>query len=862
MRPASGLPQKIAAIALAVLVLFSGFASAQDRSKSKEKILRDQKMIRIRLDRIEEMMERLVRKYEADGNMRNADLIRKARTELKERNIYVRIEQLEEMVRESRLQIIESQEKLSRDLEDIFAILQDRSDLERLEDMLSALADGLAGTQELVNEQNEILRETRDLIYSEEDMVRLALEKVRAIINRQDVLNEKTEEASQEEKAAAHLLELARNLEELAEREDALARKTSDALAERCGKLPGVLSEARKGQEALARRIGKAAVKEEGDVRADTSEFLRRQIEIGESLHAASALLEETGRDDFVRVLKEIEDGIAGIGRELGKGGLARAAEEARKTAAAIGSLEREIGKGGDGGLTSEQEGIVGDLKDVLEKIGSLRHAGPAADAVKKASAAGTNAAASADEAAGSLRGGDDGSALVHEEEAAFLMQEAARFLQRAWENGQGGRKNSIDASAVEQGFLANETGEVEKILEATEIAGQEAEAAGQEAEAAGQEAEAAGLAAEIAGEMFEAVENLRSGAASRAREPQTRAREKLGRLLDVLAERADRIGKEGNEGLSSEEKGKKYKELADRQKELEDKARDLMRRLRDLPYKKPLGHLSDAAQKMGSAARNLGGRHGEQAETDEEDAAGYLKKALKEMKREEQKYQDIRQQEVLFRVKQELETLKSEQDEINRKTKAFDMEREEGVELRRSQRKNLLDMAERETGIRERVIAVKGKIEEDGATVFSWVLDRNRDDLDEVIDSLKRKRTGRMVQAIQKGISRRFDELLSALREELKRRMEASGTSGKKPDRKQPPPLVPPVAELIMIRTMEEGALMRLEELIARDPALRENKADPVRRELIRRMASEHADITELFDKILEQAGDRSKEK
>jgi len=59
-------------------------------------------------------------------------------------------------------------------------------------------------------------------------------------------------------------------------------------------------------------------------------------------------------------------------------------------------------------------------------------------------------------------------------------------------------------------------------------------------------------------------------------------------------------------------------------------------------------------------------------------------------------------------------------------------------------------------------------------------------------------------------------------------------------------------VAELIMIKTMEEGAQRRLEEFIIDNPDIDEKGANPIERELLKRLASEHAAITELFQEIL----------
>jgi len=269
--------------------------------------------------------------------------------------------------------------------------------------------------------------------------------------------------------------------------------------------------------------------------------------------------------------------------------------------------------------------------------------------------------------------------------------------------------------------------------------------------------------------------------------------------------------------------------------------------------------HLSDAADNMAGASAALQGEQAQEAETDMDEAKKHLEKAQKDLAREETKYQNIRQQEVLFRVRQALEAVKADQDAVNGETAEFDMNRDGARRLNRLERKTIRALAQRELDVRVKAVEIKEKLEEDDATVFSWVLDRNMQDLDEVADCLNRQKTDPLVQNIQQDISDRFGELIETLKLEMKRRSEAMEESSESSSDQQSPqknPLIPPVAELLMIKRLEENALRRLNEFVRLNPDLLEAGAEPMAIQMLERLGYRHANITELFTRMVERAG------
>ncbi len=846
----------IVALSIGVIVCAPNL-DGQENSKTLDKLVRDQEMIRLRLERIEEMMGRLMRKYEAEGGRRNADLILKARQQLKERDIYGRLETVEALLGERRLQVVEEQRALSEDLADIFAILQDRSDLERLQEMLASLEEGISKTAELAREQERILSETRQLNHNADEFLRQALNQVKGLLKKQKALSGATRRAAEKEAEAQSLLDLARSLDALADRQGALVQKTLDAISERAGAAAEQLEQAVREQESLSRRLEKLADEtgEKDHSEQRLNEFLRQQIAASESLRAAAEALaagekERSAQKSAQESLRAAAAKMAETERAIDEGRIDDAIRGAKEAAQNARSALEKLGEGGDGRLAEEQEKIAEEAEALREEMGAKaesEQARPEASKMKSAMEKLSEATGAARDAGQSLKEGCDANAMAQEQKAERNLREAADEMRRAWQKGIGKRREETGRQADEQNALSRETRDLNKKLEAAE----DLLAAKDEADSEGNLAQEKRKAAEAAEKMSRAEGQLRQSAPQPAGAEQAQAESALQDLAEMLEKKTAEAAAQKSDSMSPEEKASKYDELAGQQKELEERTRDLMKRLRELPDKKPLSSLSQAADNMNSASSELDNQQGDMAEQDEEDAQKYLERALQQMKQEKQKYQSIQQQEVLFRVLQELEELKKEQDSINTTTVDFDLERAGSPSLRRSQKKKLRDLAGREDSIRDRTVTVKEKIEEDGSTVFNWVLDRNRDDLDEVVEALKQYQSDAVVQTIQKDISVRFEELIASMREEIKRRQNApTGEPQESPNAQ--PPLIPPVAELIMIKTMEEGAQRRLEEFIIDNPDIDEKGANPIERELLKRLASEHAAITELFQEIL----------
>ena len=97
---------------------------------------------------------------------------------------------------------------------------------------------------------------------------------------------------------------------------------------------------------------------------------------------------------------------------------------------------------------------------------------------------------------------------------------------------------------------------------------------------------------------------------------------------------------------------------------------------------------------------------------------------------------------------------------------------------------------------------------------VFPIVLDETRADLSNVQGLLAKKQAGALTQSIQKDIENNLEDMIAALQKEMRRRKKQPGGGGGGGGGGKAP-LVPPVAELKMLRTLQKqvnGRTIRLD--------------------------------------------------
>jgi len=171
--------------------------------------------------------------------------------------------------------------------------------------------------------------------------------------------------------------------------------------------------------------------------------------------------------------------------------------------------------------------------------------------------------------------------------------------------------------------------------------------------------------------------------------------------------------------------------------------------------------------------------------------------------------------------------------------------------------------MASEVQAIRDGNEEVREKLQQEASPTFPWILERNSRDLVEVDQALDSRvpDTGMFVQVLVHDVRDRYQYLLEALDEEMKRRQEemargqeeSAGEEEAGQQQQGANPLVPPVAELILVKRLEEDVLLEVRAFRAEDEMFRDEASRQARGRLLERLGHRHGALTGLFDDLLE---------
>jgi hypothetical protein len=261
------------------------------------------------------------------------------------------------------------------------------------------------------------------------------------------------------------------------------------------------------------------------------------------------------------------------------------------------------------------------------------------------------------------------------------------------------------------------------------------------------------------------------------------------------------------------------------------------------------------ASSSMSQAEGHLGRGQPGSAKDDEEDARDELQRMQREVKEEIDRNQDQQHSEELFRIEKELKEILARHNEVILSTLEVERARSAAGDRRlgRPQKTRLFNASKTETEILGRTRALVRQLTD--SPVFRWVLDDTAGDMHEVCRQLGRERTGLYVQDVEKDVKRNLEELIAALKEERKK------TDGKKPPASPPgngppppagkPPLVPPLAELKMIRTMQEKVNRKtawVDEAVSRT---KDRRLSSELRRVLERTAQKQAEVAKVTDDL-----------
>ncbi len=415
-------------------------------------------------------------------------------------------------------------------------------------------------------------------------------------------------------------------------------------------------------------------------------------------------------------------------------------------------------------------------------------------------------------------------------------LEKAMQSLQSAMQSASQGREQSTQAAQQRQ----------QQLRQRAEGARQDVQRAEQQGDLSPEQAKAAEQAIQQAMKSMEQAEQrLQNGQQSSASNNQSQAAEQLDKAQEGIRQ---------NRPLTEQEK-QNLEQVAEKQKQLEEDIIDLAKLVEERQNRRASQALKEAQQASQRASRALEEGKPEEADEQQAEAEQKLEEARQELEEERDRYLDLRQEELLFKIGEELTEFLEAQRPLTEQTEAAGEVYAEKGKLSRPARRKLNQVGERELELIARTEFILQALVEEGVLVFSHALKANVADLKEVADRLSGRRPdpSEFTVMLQRDVEMRAEQLLAALKREQERRQNENQGQQQQQNQfgNQKQPLVPLIAELKMLKRMEEDMQQRTEEIERLIAAAGADGVTEFDLALAERLAHQHAALTDIFKKI-----------
>ncbi|MBM3977226.1 MAG: hypothetical protein FJ299_09580 [Planctomycetes bacterium] len=792
--------------------------SAQAPAGEPAAISNEQKLLEHQLQRLEKTMRNLRDRLATEGRPRALELLDQGLALLAERDAALGGLTLGELMSESTRRAAESelaralehQEAVVSRLDALLALLLDRASLDKLEQRAADAAALARDLETLSNEQ----RELRD---QAQQAAQQAL-------------------GPQGQELAAELEELAREQRKLLEA--GLARARADGSLER-EQLQAALQALQRAQA------------------TDHQVLQSRDPARAAELDAALAELRTAGDPAQARQrLEALRDGGASPdapqppdARSAGDP-IAKAAERALQALAENQDAEAGLEAARDAlrAAASEQARLVPMLRASqtaqARSARALAQQAASSNALEqrereRAAAELAQAATHMERAGEALREGDAQAGTQAAAEAEQALARAAEAMGQAAQKGAAAQAGA-DQSSRQAAQQAAQQAALEQRAQAAAAQARQAQPSGNSAPPTGADSEpSAAQALEQAQQaMQEAGAALQEQRAQSAAAAQDRAATALDEARRRLSEQAR---------PRDAEQQARAEQLAREQQELERRMLELAERMRDD------AHARKAAQHAEQAAGALRAGRPQQGAEEAEQARQELEQAREEVRAEERRYEQLRQEELLFRMADEVAKLVLRQRAQLEETRELHSERAGAATPSRAQKIRLRKISAEEAQLGKKAGELAEALAAEQSLVFAEALADVRLDLLDLASRLGEEGdwdSGEFVQGLQQQVEERLGWLQQSLATERDRRRNES-EQGNPPstEEQQKERLIPDVAELKLLRQLELDNASQIERLVRRYPELAQaGSPDPLVLREIQRLATRHERVTVLF--------------
>jgi hypothetical protein len=428
-------------------------------------------------------------------------------------------------------------------------------------------------------------------------------------------------------------------------------------------------------------------------------------------------------------------------------------------------------------------------------------------------------------------------------QQARQQLEAAQQTLQQALQQqNAGGAEEQKEAAARQEQLAA----QAQQAAEAMQRAAEQGQLTPEQAAAAKQAMQSARQ------RMQQAAQKLQQGQQASASAEQQQAAQDLQQAMDGM-QQSRPLGPEQQQQLQQQ---------AAAQKQLTEDIVKLAKELQERENKEAERKVRQAAEASRKAQQAMDEGDREQTEARQEEARQKLEEAAEELEEEKDRYQDLRQEELLFRMREELTTFLATQQPITRQTLEAQQAQAGPDGLSRAARRKCNQLGEEEQQLAGKLEQLTAALTEEGNLVYLAVLKANLDDLRETARRLggRNPDPGAFTTLLQQDIEKRTENLLQALERERQRRenerkqqqqQQQQQQKGQNRFNPQQQKLVSLIAELEMLKQLGTDTAKATDNLRTLVEARGDETIAEAEVALIERLAHRHGEITKLFQQI-----------
>jgi hypothetical protein len=429
--------------------------------------------------------------------------------------------------------------------------------------------------------------------------------------------------------------------------------------------------------------------------------------------------------------------------------------------------------------------------------------------------------------------------------DAEVQQKEALKNLEKARELAAAMKKRLMEKSDPEREQIAKQQLRLKK--KAEEVA-QKLEEMAKKSESSG--SQSGGPARKASSSMKKAGAHMKKGSENMVNRNFPKTKEEQRQALKEMEEARREVKKLEDEAVRRA-KQRDLNALVREQAGTEEKTKLTEKELEKLRRLLEARDAGRAAQAMNQAKHKVSKMDLIPGKEKMEEARDYLEKAEEAVREQQRRYQQLAQEQLIFQIKTMLKEIVEEQKKINGLVGEMWGRSKAGRRLQRGHIRRILKASDSQEALAKRMREIEKKIEEE-AKVFSWVARSVGEDMEAVRDLLRDNPpdVSPFTQGLGREIVSRLQELLKAFQLELKKRQEPPGKQKKQQPRGRPR-LVPPLAELQMLRTLQKQIKNNTNSLLKAVEAGKE--LSPVQKMLLERLVHRQGNVTDVMRRFIE---------